>query len=537
MRYIHNLSDVQTENIGDETRIWQFCVVLKDAVIGRNCNICANVLIENDVTIGDNVTVKSGVQLWDGVTLEDNVFVGPNATFTNDLTPRSKVRPAEYGRTVVRKGASIGANATIVTGVEIGEWAMIGAGSVVTKDVPANTLWYGNPAVQKGYVTNDGTILDMDKKKQRGEEDMIKFLDLQKINGQYADELKKAAAEVIDSGWYLNGAFNEKFENELRGLTGSPHAVAVANGLDALRLILRAYIETGVMQEGDEVIVPANTYIASVLAITDNRLKPVLVEPSLETYNIDIDKIEAAITPKTKAVMVVHLYGRAVWSEKLEEIAKKHNLKIIEDNAQAIGAEYNGVKTGNLGDAAGFSFYPGKNLGALGDSGGVTAKDPEIARVVRAIANYGSSKKYVNDYMGLNSRMDEIQAAFLSVKAGHLAEENDRRREIADYYLDTIKNDKIILPRKPRNPLEHVYHLFVIRTENRDALQKHLEERGIQTLIHYPVPPHKQKCYKGWNHLSLPVTELLHRQVLSLPISPVLTDEEAKQIVNAVNEY
>ena len=235
---------------------------------------------------------------------------------------------------------------------------------------------------------------------------MIKFLDLQKINAQYAEELKSAAADVIDSGWYLQGKQNEEFEKNICHLTGSPYAVAVANGLDALRLVLRAYIEKGVMKEGDEVIVPANTYIATILAITDNKLKPVLVEPLIETYNIDIDKIESAITSRTRAIMVVHLYGRVVWSKKLESIAQKYNLKVIEDNAQAIGAEYEGVRTGHLGDAAGFSFYPGKNLGALGDSGAVTTKDPEVARIVRAVANYGSEKKYVNTYMGLNSRMD-----------------------------------------------------------------------------------------------------------------------------------
>lgn len=366
---------------------------------------------------------------------------------------------------------------------------------------------------------------------------MIKFLDLQKINAQYADELKLAAAEVIDFGWYLQGKHNEELEKNLCDLTGSSYCVAVANGLDALRLILRAYLEMGVMKEGDEVIVPANTYIASILAITDNNLTPVLVEPSIETYNIDIDKIEAAITPRTKAIMVVHLYGRTVWSEKLEAIAKKHNLKVIEDNAQAIGAEYKGVRTGNLGDAAGFSFYPGKNLGALGDSGAVTTKDPELARIVRAVANYGSQKKYVNDYMGLNSRMDEIQAAFLNVKIKHLLKENERRREIAEYYSSNISNPKITLPEQPTDKMEHVQHLFVVRTVERDAFQQYLADNGVQTLIHYPIPPHKQVCYKEWNDESYPITEKIHNEVISLPISAVLTDEEAKQIVELINAY
>lgn len=366
---------------------------------------------------------------------------------------------------------------------------------------------------------------------------MIKFLDLQKINAQYADELKQAASDVIDSGWYLQGAQNEKFENELCRLTGAPYAVAVANGLDALRLILRAYIEMGVMKEGDEVIVPANTYIASILAITDNRLVPVLVEPSIETYNIDIDKIEEAITPRTKAIMVVHLYGCVVWNEKLEAIAKKHGLKIIEDNAQAIGAEYHGVRTGNLGDAAGFSFYPGKNLGALGDSGAVTTKDIEVARIVRAVANYGSEKKYQNTYMGLNSRMDEIQAAFLSVKMKHILEENERRRQIATDYCANIKNAKITLPARPKDKMEHVHHLFVVRTSDRDSLQKYLIENDVQTLIHYPIPPHKQNCYKSWNSLSYPITEKIHNEVLSLPISPVMSDEEVRQVIEILNRY
>lgn len=366
---------------------------------------------------------------------------------------------------------------------------------------------------------------------------MIKFLDLQQINAQYATELKQAAAEVIDSGWYLQGAQNQKLETELRTLTGSPYAINVANGLDALRLILRAYIEMGVISEGDEVIVPANTYIASILAITDNRLTPVLVEPSIETYNIDVDKIEAAITDRTKAIMVVHLYGRVVWNEKLEAIAKRYDLKIIEDNAQAIGAQYKGISTGNLGDAAGFSFYPGKNLGALGDSGAITTKDPEVARIVRAVANYGSEKKYENIYMGLNSRMDEIQAAFLAVKIRHTLAENNRRREIATYYCNNIKNNKITLPSQPVEANEHVYHIFVVRTARRDELQKYLSDNDIQTLIHYPIPPHKQKCYEQWSGVSFPISEQIHREVLSLPISPVMSNQELQTVVEVINRY
>ena len=374
---------------------------------------------------------------------------------------------------------------------------------------------------------------------------MIKFLDLQKINAQYAVELKQAAAEVIDSGWFLLGERVKTFEQQYSDYIGAKHTIACANGLDALRLILKAYIEMGVMQEGDEVIVPANTYIASILAITDNRLKPVFVEPSLETYNIDIDKIEQAITTQTKAIMVVHLYGRVCWSEKLETIAKKHNLKIIEDNAQSAGAychcgldpQSPAKRTGNLGDAAGHSFYPGKNLGALGDSGAVTTNNDELAAVVRAIANYGSAEKYVNKYQGLNSRMDEIQAAFLSVKLKYLDAENEIRRKIADYYLENIKNEKIILPLQPENSQSHVHHLFVVRTKERNKFQNYLTENGIQTLIHYPIPPHKQACYKEWNDLSFPITEQIHNEVLSLPISAVMTEEEINQIIEIINKY
>lgn len=371
---------------------------------------------------------------------------------------------------------------------------------------------------------------------------MIKFLDLQKINAQYADELKKVAAEVIDKGWFLQGDRVNAFETEYSSFIGSKHTIACGNGLDALRLILKAYIELGVMQEGDEVIVPANTYIASILAITDNKLKPILVEPAIKTYNLDLSLIENHITPRTKAIMVVHLYGQTCWSEELERIAEKYNLKIIEDNAQAVGAYFfykNGKKkrTGNLGDAAGNSFYPGKNLGALGDSGAVTTSNEELASVIWALANYGSERKYVNKYQGLNSRMDEIQAAFLSVKLKYLDKENEIRRIIADYYLSHIKNENIILPAQPQNRESHVRHLFVIRTKNRDKLQTYLTNNGIQTLIHYPIPPHKQECYKEWNNLNFPITEEIHRSELSLPISQVIETQEIEKIVILLNKY
>jgi dTDP-4-amino-4,6-dideoxygalactose transaminase len=365
---------------------------------------------------------------------------------------------------------------------------------------------------------------------------MIKFLDLQKINAQYATELKQVAAEVIDSGWYLLGEQVKQFENNLEVFQEGVNAVAVANGLDALRLIFKAYIELGFMQEGDEVIVPANTYIASVLAITDNKLIPVLVEPDLNTFNLDLNSIESKITSKTKAIMVVHLYGRVCWSSELVALAKKHNLKIIEDNAQAIGARWNGIRTGNLGDAAGFSFYPGKNLGALGDSGAVTTKDADLAKSIRILANYGSAQKYVNQYHGLNSRMDEIQAAFLNVKLRYLDNETLRRQEIANYYIENIKNDKLILP-NGGEVNEHVWHLFVIRTNKRDELQAYLLENEIQILIHYPIPLYKQECYSYMVDISLPITEQIHQEVLSLPISPVMSNEEIKKVVLVLNKY
>ena len=374
---------------------------------------------------------------------------------------------------------------------------------------------------------------------------MIKFLDLQKINAQYAEDIKVATARVIDSGWYLLGNEVNQFETHLADYLDIRNVIGVANGLDALRLILKAYIEMGLMNEGDEIIVPANTYIASILAITDNRLKPVLVEPDLETYNLNISLIEKHITSRTKAILVVHLYGRVCWSEELELLSEKYDLKIIEDNAQAIGAVYTtkkGIskKTGSLGDASGFSFYPGKNLGALGDAGAVATNDSILSETVRALGNYGSKQKYKHDFQGLNSRMDEIQAAVLDVKLHYIDNENQRRRDIAQYYCDNIKNDKITLPLNIENcslKTDHVWHLFVIRCQQRDQLQKYLTDNGVQTLIHYPVPPHKQGAYRNMNDLSFPITELIHNEVLSLPISPVISIDDVKNVVDLINQF
>lgn len=366
---------------------------------------------------------------------------------------------------------------------------------------------------------------------------MIKFLDLQKINLAHQQEIEEKLLQVFRSGWYLLGNEVKNFETNFATYIGSPNAIGVANGLDALRLIFRAYLELGQFKVGDEVIVPANTYIASILAITDNRLKPVFAEPNMGNYNLDVSKIEALITPKTKAIMVVHLYGQVCWSEELAALAKKYNLKIVEDNAQAIGAEWNGIKSGNLGDAAGFSFYPGKNLGALGDGGAVTTNDENLAKTIRAVANYGSIQKYVNIYQGLNSRLDEIQAAVLGVKLKYIDVENTRRREIAKRYIAEIKNPVLVLPKNPSDEREHVWHLFVIRTAERKAFQDYLLENGVQTLIHYPIPPHQQEAYKELNHLSFPLTEKIHEEVLSLPISPVMMEEEVNFVIEKMNKY
>ncbi|MDR1371568.1 MAG: DegT/DnrJ/EryC1/StrS family aminotransferase [Dysgonamonadaceae bacterium] len=371
---------------------------------------------------------------------------------------------------------------------------------------------------------------------------MIKFNDLQKINALHADELKRVAAEVIDSGWFLQGERVAAFEKQFSEFIGVKNTVTCANGLDALHLILRAYKEMGIMTDGDEIIVPANTFIATILAITNNRLKPVLVEPDIETCNINIEEIEKHITSHTRAIMIVHLYGRACWSNKLDALAKKYNLKLIEDNAQAVGAYcFCGEKhrrTGSLGDAAGNSFYPGKNLGALGDSGAVTTNDNSLAKTVEALGNYGSHKKYISEYQGLNSRMDEIQAAFLSVKLKYLDEENETRRRIAEYYQMNTKNRKIYLPLSERDRESHVYHLFVVRTEKRDELLAYLTDNGVQVLIHYPVPPHQQRAYAGcWDGQHFPVTEKIHREVLSLPISPVLEAAETERIVKLLNRF
>ena len=366
---------------------------------------------------------------------------------------------------------------------------------------------------------------------------MINYLNLKDITNMHLEEIQSAAKRVIDSGWYLLGNEVKSFEKEFADYCGTKYCVGTANGLDALRLILRTYIELGVMNEGDEIIVPANTYIASILAISDNRLKPVLIEPDIKTYNIDSSLIEEKITDKTKAIMIVHLYGQVAFNENIKKIADKYNLKIIEDAAQAHGAFYNDQRTGSLGDVAGFSFYPGKNLGALGDGGAVTTNNKLLVETIKTIANYGSQVKYHNDYKGLNSRLDEIQAAILRVKLKYLDDDNNSRRKIAQYYNSNINNNKLVLPITIDKPNSHVWHIFAVRLKDREIFQAYLKENEIATLIHYPIPPHKQKAYKEWNDISLPITEKIHSEIVSLPLSQVLKENEAEYIVEIINKY
>ncbi len=365
---------------------------------------------------------------------------------------------------------------------------------------------------------------------------MIPFLDLAEINRPYRDALREAAERVIASGWYILGEEAARFEKAFADYCGTAHAVGVSSGLSALELIFRAYREMGMMEEGDEVIVPANTYIASILAVSANRLVPVPVEPDEETMNIDPDRIAAAITSKTRAILAVHLYGRSADMPAIREIARRHRLRVVEDGAQAHGAACGGVRVGALGDACGFSFYPGKNLGALGDGGAVTTDDDDLAETVRVLRNYGSERKYYNRYKGENARLDEIQAAFLSCKLPMLDACNARRREIADYYLSHIDNPAVRLPAEAPQGAS-VWHLFVVRSGDRERLQAYLAEEGIATMIHYPVPPHRQEAYREWSGMVLPVTERIHREVLSIPLHERLRDEDAAYIAERLNRY
>jgi len=365
---------------------------------------------------------------------------------------------------------------------------------------------------------------------------MIPFLDLKAINAQYRDELVDACTRVIDSGWYIGGSELEKFEQQFANYCGTKYAIGVANGLDALILTLRAWKELGKLKDGDEVIVPSNTYIASIFAISANNLTPVLVEPCVDSFNIDSKKVETAITSRTKAILPVHLYGQLADMPAIMDIAKRHALLVLEDSAQAHGASLDGKKAGSWGDASGFSFYPGKNLGALGDAGAITTSDKKLADTLRALRNYGSHEKYKNLFQGVNSRLDEIQAAMLNIKLSYLENEIVHRREVANAYFEGINNKAIILPTNEHDSA-HVWHVFVIRCKRRDELQKYLVENGIQTLIHYPVPPHQQPAYKEWNELNYAIAEQIHAEVLSLPIGPTLSIDDIENIVEIVNNF
>jgi dTDP-4-amino-4,6-dideoxygalactose transaminase len=366
---------------------------------------------------------------------------------------------------------------------------------------------------------------------------MIKFLDLQKINLQYKQELTESFERVLHSGWFIMGKELETFEKEFSNYCGTNFCIGVANGLDALILILEAYKELGIMKEGDEVIVPSNTYIASILAISKAGLKPILCEPNIDTYLLDATLIESHISTRTKAILPVHLYGQLCDMDSINMIAKKYGLKVIEDSAQSHGAVYsNGKKSGNLGDASGFSFYPGKNLGALGDGGAITTNDEDLAIVLKALRNYGSQKKYQNLYKSINSRLDELQAALLSVKLKYLDAETIKRREAAKYYNDTIKNPKIILP-IIKNIEAHVLHIFPVRVKDRAHFQNYLSEKGIETTIHYPIPPHHQPAYKEMSNLSFPISELIHKEIISLPMSPIMLERDLAFVVDAINNY
>lgn len=365
---------------------------------------------------------------------------------------------------------------------------------------------------------------------------MVKFLDIQAVTAMHGDEIKAAVSRVIESGWFLQGCENQKFESDYAKYIGTDHCVAVANGLDALKLILRGYKEMGIMKDGDEILAPANTYIATILAITDNNLVPILIEPTFDHLEMDIDQVEQHITPRTKGVMIVHLYGRIAYNDKLGEICKKYGLKLMEDCAQSHGCTWKGIKTGALGDAAAHSFYPAKNLGALGDAGAVTTNDKELTSAIRALANYGSQQKYTFKYVGLNSRMAETDAAALDVKLKYLDEDNQARQKLAAYYYENIQNPLITLPKRLADE-NNVYHQFPILCEKRDELQEFLKENDIQTLIHYPIPPHKQECYKIWNKCNYPITEKIHAQELSIPMNQVIKEFEAKLIVDSLNSF
>jgi dTDP-4-amino-4,6-dideoxygalactose transaminase/acetyltransferase-like isoleucine patch superfamily enzyme len=517
-------------DIGKDTRIWAFAHVLPGAKLGAECNVCDHVFIENDVTIGDRVTIKCGVQIWDGVTIEDDVFIGPNATFTNDLYPRSKEYPDRFLGTTIRQGASIGANATILPGLTVGKRAMVGAGAVVTRDVPDYATVVGNPArpveKSKGAPRIETTVPEED----RGGTGVVAFLDLKRTHAEIRQELEDALQRVARSCSYILGEEVSAFEDEFARHVGVEHCVGVGSGMDALTLSLLA-LGIG---NGDEVVVPSHTYIATWLAVSTVGATPVPVEPGPDSFNLDPSLIEKALTSRTRAIIPVHLYGQPAEMDAILTIAREHGLHVIEDAAQAHGASYRGRSAGSMGDLGCWSFYPGKNLGALGDAGAITTRSAELCETIRMLRNYGSRLKYVHERKGVNSRLDEMQAAVLRVKLPHLSEWNRRRCRLAERYLREL--DAAIVPRVPAH-VAPVWHQFVIRTGSRDALQRHLSDARIETLIHYPIAPARQGAYQGDGVGVHPRADQIAREVLSLPIDPFLESGEQDRVIEAVKQF
>ena len=533
--YVHPQAIVETEEIGPDTRIWAFAHVMPEARVGAECNVCDHTYIDNGVVVGDRVTIKSGVYLWEGMVVEDGVFLGPHATFTNDRYPRSRSTSWTCEGIVIRRGATVGAGAVVVPGTTIGERAMVGAGAVVTTDVEPDTVVAGNPAriVRRLEQPQSNGSEGQPQLRQRHLNSRIPFLDLGPAYAELKDELDAAARRVMASGQFILGPEVTAFEEEFAAYCGVDHAIGVGSGLDALRLILLGY---GV-GAGNDVLVPSNTFIATWLAVTQTGATPVPVEPDPTTYNLTATAVEAAITPGTRAIVPVHLYGTPADMDKILAIGRERGIPVVEDAAQAHGARYHGRRTGSLGDAAGFSFYPGKNLGALGDAGAITTDDDALADRVRRLRNYGSKQKYHHDVPGLNSRLDSLQAAALRIKLRRLDEWNERRRRLAARYLEQLAGAERLVRPRTLEWVEPVWHLFVVRHPRRDELQRRLSDAGVDTIIHYPIPPHLSRAFaRDFEDAELPIAERLGAEVLSLPIGPHLSLEHADRVAAAVRD-
>ena len=509
--------------IGEGTKVWHFSHVMAGAVIGRNCSLGQNVYVGAKAVIGNSVRIQNNVSIYDNVTLEDEVFCGPSCVFTNVKRPRASVSVhGNYESTIVKKGATIGANATIICGVTIGEGALIGAGSVVTKDVPPRTIVYGNPAIVRGEI-DGGSSVSM----------QVPFLDLKAQYRAYQSELDQAVSQTMESANYIMGEEVGKFEQDFSRYLDAKYAISCANGTDALLLAMHA-LDIG---PGDQVIVPTFTFVASASTVALAGGIPVFVDIDPDTYCLDVAKLEAAITPKTKAIMVVHLYGLPCQMDSVRRIAKKYKLKIIEDCAQAFGAKWRNQYVGTIGDIGCFSFFPAKSLGCAGDGGMVTAKSKVIADKLRILRAHGSKKKYYSTILGWNSRLDTIQAAVLSVKLKHVADELAKRARVAENFCQSIDSSYITkLPLVPKH-CTHSWNYFTVQSPRRQELQRKLAARGIPTNIYYPVPCHQQEALqKWWNHKHhLVEAEKISETALSLPIGPFMTDEQTRYIINTIN--